>query len=214
MEHEGETRSDTSFSPSLGANEGLLGQLAASTCGSAGLDVFTAAKVILDSCGVHKVPLDAFGPVGEGMSAFLMRTSSAAAQGIIVHLGLIDEDFIGQIYAMVSTPIPPHPSPKGTRIAQLVPFKSSVHRAENQLQGNSGFGSTGPPQVHWTTVLTKDRPEKVCTLPIPGATPSEICLRGLFDIGVDITILSLAAWPLEWPSDLVQTTITGLARMA
>ncbi|RMC22152.1 hypothetical protein DUI87_03025 [Hirundo rustica rustica] len=65
----------------------------------------------------------------------------------------------------------------------------------------AAFGSTGPPQVHWTAVLTKDRPEKVCILSIPGATQSEIHLRRLLDTGADITILSLATWPLEWPLD-------------
>ncbi|RMB95506.1 hypothetical protein DUI87_27615 [Hirundo rustica rustica] len=89
--------------------------------------------------------------------------------------------------------------------------KSSVHRAENRLQGNGSFRSTGLPQVHWTTVLTKNRPEKVCTLSIPVATPSEICLHGLLDTGADIMILSLAAWPLEWPLDSVQTSVAGLA---
>ncbi|RMB92320.1 hypothetical protein DUI87_31432 [Hirundo rustica rustica] len=148
------------------------------------------------------------------MSALLMGRSNATAQGIMVHLGLINADFTGQIYAMVSTPTPPVTIPEKTRIAQLVPFKSSVHRAENQLQGNGGFRSTGQPQVHWTTVLTKDRPEKVCTLSIPGVTQSEIHLHGLLDTGADIMILSLAAWPLEWPFDSEQTSVAGLAGTA
>ncbi|RMC18184.1 hypothetical protein DUI87_05065 [Hirundo rustica rustica] len=149
--------SDTKFSPSPDADGSLLGQLRASTCGSAGLDTCTAATVVLDSCRVHKVPLDAFGPVDGGMSAFPMG------------------------------------------------------RAENPSQGNGGFGSTGPPQVHCTAVLTKDCPEKVCTLSIPGVTPPEIRLRRLLNTGVDITILSLATWPLECPLDPVQTSVAGLA---
>ncbi|RMC08065.1 hypothetical protein DUI87_15539 [Hirundo rustica rustica] len=208
-------RSDTKFFPGPGANGGLLGCLTASTCSSAGLDVCTAATVVIDSCGVHKIPLDAFGPVGGGMSAFLMGMSSATSQGIMVHLGFIDADFTGQIYAMVSTPThPPITIPEGTRLTQLVPFKSSVRRAENRLWRDGSFGSTGPPQVHWTAVLTKDCPEKVCTLSIPCATLSEIRLRGLLDTGADIIILSLAAWPLEWPLELVQTSVAGLAGMA
>ncbi|RMC05472.1 hypothetical protein DUI87_18665 [Hirundo rustica rustica] len=164
-ERKGEVRSNTNFSPSPDADGGLLGWLTAGTCGSAGLNVCTAATVVLDSCKVHKVPLDAFGPVGEGMSAFLMWRSSATMQGIMVHLGLIDADFTGQIYAIVSTPNPPATTPEGMRLVQLVPFKSSVCRAENRLQGNCGFGSTGPPQVYWTAVLTKDHPEKVVCCP-------------------------------------------------
>ncbi|TRZ05163.1 hypothetical protein HGM15179_021944 [Zosterops borbonicus] len=72
--------------------------------------------------------------------------------------------------------------------------------AENWSWGDGGFGSTGPPQVHWTAVMTEEPPEKVFTLSIPGATLPEIRLRRILDIGVDITILPLSAWPLEWPS--------------
>ncbi|TRZ08349.1 hypothetical protein HGM15179_018756 [Zosterops borbonicus] len=86
--------------------------------------------------------------------------------------------------------------------------------AENWLRGDGGFGSTGLPQVHWTIVMTKEHPEKVCTLSIPGATLPEIHLCGILDTGTDITIVSLVAWPLEWPLDPVQTSIVGSAGMA
>ncbi|RMC12020.1 hypothetical protein DUI87_11153 [Hirundo rustica rustica] len=209
-EREGETRADTNVSASAPTNGDLLSRLAASTRGSAGVDVCTAESVVIDSDKIHKVPLDAFGPLGDGMSAFLMGRSSATIQGIIVHLGLIDADFSGQIHAMVSTPTPPLTIPKGTRIAQLVPFKSSVSRTEDRSRGDGGFGSTGPPQVRWTAVLTKDRPETLCTVSMVGATPSEIHLRGLLDTGADVSILSLAAWPPQWPLTLAQTSIAGL----
>ncbi|RMC20809.1 hypothetical protein DUI87_01661 [Hirundo rustica rustica] len=145
----------------------------------------SAESVVIDSDKIHKVPLDAFGPLGDGMSAFLMGRSSATIQGIIVHLGLIDADFSGQIHAMVSTPTPPLTIPKGTQIAQLVPFKSSVSMTEDRSWGDGGFGSTGPPQVRWTAVLTKDCPETLCTMSMVGATPSESHLRGLLDTGAD-----------------------------
>ncbi|RMC11089.1 hypothetical protein DUI87_12001 [Hirundo rustica rustica] len=209
-EREGEMRADTNVSASAPTNGDVLSRLAASTRGSAGVDVCTAESVVIDSDKIHKVPLDAFGPLGDGMSAFLMGRSSATIQGIIVHLGLIDADFSGQIHAMVSTPTPPLTIPKGTRIAQLVPFKSSVSRTEDRLRGDGGFGSTGPPQVHWTAVLTKDRPETLCTVSMVGATPSEIHLRGLLDTGADMSILSLAAWPPQWPLTLAKTSISGL----
>ncbi|RMC16716.1 hypothetical protein DUI87_06309 [Hirundo rustica rustica] len=209
-EREGETRADTNVSASAPTNGDLLSRLAASTRGSAGVDVCTAESVVIDSDKIHKVPLDAFGPLGDGMSAFLMGRSSATIQGIIVHLGLIDADFSGQIHAMVSTPTPPLTIPKGTRIAQLVPFKSSVSRTEDRSRGDGGFGSTGPPQVRWTAVLTKDRPETLCTVSMVGATPSEIHLRGLLDTWADVSILSLAAWPPQWPLTLAQTSISGL----
>ncbi|RMC20160.1 hypothetical protein DUI87_01006 [Hirundo rustica rustica] len=209
-EREGETRADTNVSASAPTNGDLLSRLAASTRGSAGVDVCTAESVVIDSEKIHKVPLDAFGPLGDGMSAFLMGRSSATIQGIMVHLGLIDADFSGQTHAMVSTPTPPLTIPKGTQIAQLVPFKSSVSRTKDRSRGDGGFDSTGPPQVRWTAVLTKDRPETLCTMSMPGATPSEIHLRGLLDTGADVSILSLAAWPPQWPLTLAKTSIAGL----
>ncbi|RMC20393.1 hypothetical protein DUI87_01242 [Hirundo rustica rustica] len=206
-------RADTNVSASGRTNGDLLSRLAASTRGSAGVDVCTAESVVIDSDKIHKVPLDAFGPLGDGMSAFLMGRSSATIQGIMVHLGLIDADFSGQIHAMVSTPTPPLTIPKDTRIAQLIPFKSSVSRTEDRLRGDGGFGSTGPPQVHWAAVLTKDRPETLCTMSVTGATQSEIHLRGLLDTGADVSILSLAAWPPQWPLTLAKTSIMGLGGM-
>ncbi|RMC21350.1 hypothetical protein DUI87_02212 [Hirundo rustica rustica] len=83
-------------------------------------------------------------------------------------------------------------------------------RTEDRLRGDGGFGSTGPPQVHWTAVLTKDRPETLCTVSMVGATPSEIHLRGLLDSRADVSILSLAAWPPQWPLSLAKTSIAGL----
>ncbi|RMC19284.1 hypothetical protein DUI87_03891 [Hirundo rustica rustica] len=212
-EREGETRADTNVSASAPTNGDVLSRLAASTRGSAGVDVCTAESVVIDSDKIHKVPLDAFGPLGDGMSAFLMGRSSATIQGIMVHLGLIDADFSGQIHAMVSTPTSPLTIPEGTQIAQIVPFKSSVSRTEDWSQGDGSFGSTGPPQVRWTAVLTKDRPETLCTVSMPGATPSEIHLHGLLDTGADVSILSLAAWPPQWPLSLAKTSIAGLGGM-
>ncbi|RMC18022.1 hypothetical protein DUI87_04900 [Hirundo rustica rustica] len=203
-------RADTNVSASAQADGDLLSRLAASTRGSAGVDVCTAESVVIDSEKIHKVPLDAFGPMGDGMSAFLIGRSSATIQGIMVHLGLIDADFSGQIHAMVSTPTPPFTIPKGTRIAQLVPFKSSVSRTKDQLRGDGGFGYTGPPQVRWTAVLTEDGPETLCTMSMVGATSSEIHLRGLLDTGADVSILSLAAWPPQWPLTLAKTSVSGL----
>ncbi|RMC18078.1 hypothetical protein DUI87_04957 [Hirundo rustica rustica] len=58
-------------------------------------------------------------------------------------------------------------------------------QTEDRSRGDGGFGSTGPPQVRWTAVLTKDCPETLCTMSMVGATSSEIHLRGLLDTGAD-----------------------------
>ncbi|RMC20979.1 hypothetical protein DUI87_01834 [Hirundo rustica rustica] len=89
-------------------------------------------------------------------------------------------------------------------------MRRRARRTEDRSRGDGGFGSTGPPQVRWTAVLTKDRPETLCTVSMVGATPSEIHLRGLLDTGADVSILSLAAWPPQWPLTLAKTSISGL----
>ncbi|NXD47059.1 POK9 protein, partial [Copsychus sechellarum] len=158
--------------------------------GSAGVDVHTAVTVVLDSAGVHRIPLDATGPLGKGLSALLIGRSSATLQGIFVHPGVIDADFTGQNYAMVSTPSPPVAIPAGTQIAQLVPFYSSVLRADQRERKDDGFGSTGPQQVFWTMNISDQRPQMMCTLTLSEANPSQIQLRGLIDTGADVTVIS------------------------
>ncbi|XP_069737370.1 uncharacterized protein [Phaenicophaeus curvirostris] len=121
---------------------------------TADTDVSTADTVTLTTQGVHKVPLDAWGPIGNGLSALLIGRSSATIQGLMVHVGVIDADYEGQIYAMVFTSTQPVTLEKGTRIAQLVPFMSCVPRAEQVTRGTGAFGSTGQPQVLWMQTLS------------------------------------------------------------
>ncbi|KAL2298253.1 hypothetical protein Nmel_015240, partial [Mimus melanotis] len=90
---------------------------------------------------------------------------------------------------MVSTPCPPVTIPAGTRIAQLVPFPSYVPRANQRNRKDSGFGSTGPPQVFWTMNISSQCPQMVCTLSVPTANPPQIQLRGLLDTGADVTVI-------------------------
>ncbi|RMC03408.1 hypothetical protein DUI87_20605 [Hirundo rustica rustica] len=71
------------------------------------------------------------------------------------------------------------------RLTAAVEKESSVSRTEDRLQGDGGFGSTGPPQVRWTAVLTKDHPETLCAMSVAGATLSEFHLRGLLDTRAD-----------------------------
>uniref|UniRef100_A0A8B9PL11 dUTPase-like domain-containing protein n=1 Tax=Apteryx owenii TaxID=8824 RepID=A0A8B9PL11_APTOW len=113
------------------------------TAGSAGVDVTTAASATIVDQKVHKVPLAVRGPLGDGLSALLVGRSSATSQELFVLVGVVDADFTGQIQAMIWTPSPPVFIPMGSRIAQLIPFRSLVPHAESNERGNGGFGSTG-----------------------------------------------------------------------
>lgn len=50
--------------------------------GSAGMDISTSISTTRSTLKVHKVPLEAQGPIGRGLSALLIRRSSATLQGI------------------------------------------------------------------------------------------------------------------------------------
>ncbi|XP_058280136.1 uncharacterized protein LOC131378769 [Hirundo rustica] len=91
-----------------------------------------------------------------------------------------------KVAAMATVLRPASTGPQGGQRKQgnAQTSKKQERKAENWFWGNGGFGSTGSPQVHWTAVLTKDHPEKLCILSIPGATP-EIRLHRLLDTVTD-----------------------------
>ncbi|TRZ06708.1 hypothetical protein HGM15179_020399 [Zosterops borbonicus] len=70
---------------------------------------------------------------------------------------VIDADYTGQIYAMMSTPTSPVTIPAKTHIAQLIPLKSYVPKTGSKLGGDRGFGSMREPQVYWTQVISDQR---------------------------------------------------------
>ncbi|KAL2307026.1 hypothetical protein Nmel_004980 [Mimus melanotis] len=89
----------------------------------------------------------AYGPIGQGLSALLIGRSSSNIQGINVHLGVIDSDYLGQLYAMELVGEPSVVIQKGTCLAQLIPFVSCVPNVVDWSHDTGGFGSTGAPQI-------------------------------------------------------------------
>lgn len=174
------------------------------------MDVSTFISVTMTTLKVHKVPLDAQGPIGRGLSALVIGRSSATMQGIHVHPAVIDSDFIGQIHAMVSTPSPPATIPERTRIGQITPFKSCVPNTDPKVREDQGFGSTGELQVFWTQVVGDQRPNMMCTITMPRARPSQIKVSGMTDTGADVTIISANSWPSSWPTTPTGSTVAAL----
>lgn len=126
--------------------------------------------------------------------------------------GLIDADYLGNIWIMVQTLGPPIHIPKGTQLTQLMPFKAKVPRKGVMLSGDGGFGSTGTPQVMFTIPLSGAKPIKPITFQ---------CLAGgtlttkpvLLDTGSNVTIVPLFAWPAAWPLNTLGTPIMGVGGM-
>uniref|UniRef100_A0A452GV58 dUTPase-like domain-containing protein n=1 Tax=Gopherus agassizii TaxID=38772 RepID=A0A452GV58_9SAUR len=127
--------------------------MGAATRGSAGVDLATAADVTLENDKVQVVPSVVNGPLGYGLSALLIGRSSMSKQGIFVLPGLIDADYTGNIGIMVRALFPPVNIAAGTRIAQLIPFHSSVPKTKLTERGPHGFGSTDSPQNNLQRVI-------------------------------------------------------------
>ncbi|NXW97804.1 POK9 protein, partial [Larus smithsonianus] len=158
--------------------------------GSAAMDVATATDITIIDQKVHCVPLTLYGPLGRGLSALLIGRSSTTAQGLFVLPGVIDADYIGQIQAMVWMPSPPVSIPTGSRIAQLVPFTSSVPHANLKERGAGNFGSTGAPEIYLAHQIQAARPTLTCHLHNRGHKPGLITVKGMIDTGADVTVIS------------------------
>ncbi|KAK4810013.1 hypothetical protein QYF61_005076 [Mycteria americana] len=170
-------RTDTSASASHDNSNGLRGR----TAGSARMDVTTDAEVIIEDQTIHRVPLNARGPLGGGLSALLLGRSSVTLKGLFVLPGVVDADYEGQIQAMIWTPSPPFVIPKGSWIAQLVPFRSQVPVTDSVKRGKGGFGSTGTPLILWAQTVQSQWPMLTCTLSNGQGTPRTIKLQGMID---------------------------------
>lgn len=178
------------------------------------MDVTTASDILINDTKVHKVPLQAHGPLGLGLSALLVGRSSVTLQGLFVLPGIIDADYEGQIQAMVWTPSPPVMIPRNSRIAQLVPFRAQIPVAEKIERGTGGFGSTGIAEIYWTQAIADSRPMMVCVIKNSRSNVKETKIRGMIDTGADVTIVSGSSWPKDWPTVPTPGAIAGVGGAA
>ena len=65
-----------------------------------------------------------------------------------------------------------------------------------------GFGSTGK-TVFWETLVSNQKP--LCSLHING-----IVFKGLIDTEVNVSIICLNQWPIQWKKRQVSVILTGL----
>ncbi|NWS39781.1 POK9 protein, partial [Probosciger aterrimus] len=154
---------------------------------SAGEDVATAIDYTVADTKVHCIPSVLNGPLGAGLCVLLLGRSSTSRKAVFVLPGVIDADFTGNIGIMVQTCAPPINIPKGSKIAQLVPFESKVPHAGQEVRGDHGWGSTGQPQILLAVDILKHKPETRVTLKGPGEWA--VTQSMLVDTGADITVI-------------------------
>uniref|UniRef100_A0A663FJJ5 dUTPase-like domain-containing protein n=1 Tax=Aquila chrysaetos chrysaetos TaxID=223781 RepID=A0A663FJJ5_AQUCH len=74
-----------------------VSDLQPATTGSAGMDLATAADLLIKEQRIYIVGTAIFRPLPDGMLGLIIGQSSATTQGIIVYPGVIDSDYQGEI---------------------------------------------------------------------------------------------------------------------
>lgn len=154
--------------------------------------------------GIYKIPTDIWGPQPKNTVGLIIIRSNLTLKGVKVQIGIIDEDFEGEILIMLIKPNVPYQISKGGQIAQLlllpcIKLNSPKKRIEE-------LGSTGK-QVFWQTFVTDERPK--LEIIIMGRQ-----FPGLEDTGADVSIIASKHWPRSWQLQQVLTIITGIRTMS
>lgn len=148
-----------------------------------------------------RIPTGIYGPLPLGTFGLLTGRSSLTAKGVIVHMGIIDADYQGEIQILMSS-IVDYSFKKGERIAQilLLPY-ISIGESLNKRQG--GFGSTNEKNVFWTTRITSMQPRIKFMM-------NKKSLIGLLDTGSDITIINKGDWPKNLATQFQMCHLRGV----
>lgn len=144
------------------------------------------------------------GPLPKNTVGLLIGRSSSALKGLIIHPGIIDSDYEGEIKILASSPRGIVAISPGDRIAQLVllPSLHNMFKSGSKKRGSQGFGSTGQDMVYLSLDL-EQRP--LIELAVNGKQ-----ILGLLDTGADRSILARKDWPPDWPIQSSSQTLQGL----
>lgn len=122
-----------------------------STSGAAGADLYAATSVTIPSGGRCLIPIGVSMEIPEGYFCYVMgRSGNTIKKGLHVALGLVDEDYRGEIGVMAFNQSDEAISfAKGDRVAQMVilPYPKvefvEVDELSETDRGEGGYGSTG-----------------------------------------------------------------------
>lgn len=121
------------------------------TSGAAGADLYAATSVTIPSGGRCLIPTGVSVEIPEGHFCHVMgRSGNTIKKGLHVALGLVDEDYRGEIGVMAFNQSGEAISfAKGDRVAQMVilPYPKvefvEVDELSDTERGTGGYGSTG-----------------------------------------------------------------------
>ena len=143
-----------------------------------------------------------FGPIPKNTVGLLLGGSSSTMRGIIVHTGIIDEDYTDEIAVMLHVTDNLYLQ-KGDRFAQLLllPYVPLLNRKADTRTG--GFGGTNVTATLSTVIKEINKP--MLKLKIRGRT-----FEGMLDTGADISIIRTEEWPSDWPAVLTSHQLVGI----
>ena len=158
--------------------------LQAATSKSACIDIPSPYDMeLIELYSPHKIPTGCYGPIPPGTVGLILGCSSYTMKGLIMLTGVIDEDYEGEIYAMVNVvKLGNIYLQKGERFAQLLllPYVKPMRASDKIRQGD--FGSTNLTTA--LSTLLKEHQKPMLTLKIRGKN-----FTGMLDTGADISII-------------------------
>lgn len=94
-----------------------ISTLLRATVGSAGLDLCsTAYTVLTPDMGVQALPTGIYGPLPADTFGLIVGRSSSTMEGLMIHPGVIDSDYTGEIEVMASSPKNINTIPNGSAL--------------------------------------------------------------------------------------------------
>ena len=179
--------------------------LQAATSKSACIDVPSPYDMeLIELYNPHKIPTGYYGPIPSGTVGLILGRSSCTIKDLVVLTGVVDEDYEGDIYAMVNVvKLGNIYLQKGERFAQLLllPYVKPMRASDKIRQG--GFGSTNLTAA--LSTLLKEHQKPMLTLKIRGKN-----YTGMLDTGANISIIRTEEWPLEWGKTVAPSRLLGV----
>lgn len=160
--------------------------------------------MLIPQMGVQPIPTDYKGPLPSGSVGLILGRASLILQGLIVHPGVVDQDYEGELQVLCSSPQGVFSILPGDRIAQLVvlPCLHDQFPSSSLPRGTRKFGSSGNDSAYLIMNL-ESRPS--LELLIEGKT-----FKGILDTGADKSIISSHWWLKSWPITESSHSLQGL----
>lgn len=175
------------------------------TARSAGLDLGSTSHTVLrPEMGVQVLPTGIFGLLPKDTFGLIVVHSGAILNGLQMFPGVIDNNYLGEIKVMVSSPKLINTIIPGQRFGQLflLPLLSTSNKGMGDIRDSRGFDTLN---VYWSEIISAQKP--LMTLKLDDKKFS-----GLVDTGTDVTIIKREDWPITSSLDATLTHLKEIGK--